>query len=75
MGDNLMENENTILWWGYIHENNNVQAKRYFQPLDIREAQESPFCKWVTLEPFEANDRDDALDIIKQEYEEYQNKI
>jgi len=46
-------------WWGYIHTNGTLQIKRYFGPLDITEAHESPFCKTV-LGPVDAVDRDDA---------------
>jgi len=53
-----MKNKN--MWWGYRHESGNIQAKRYFEPLDISEAKESPFCKTVSG-PFEAIDREDAL--------------
>ena len=51
-------------WWGYIHTNGNIQAKRYFEPLDIQEAIESPFVK-KTYGPFDATDRDEAIFIIK----------
>lgn len=51
------------LWWGYLHTNGSIQAKRYFEPLDIREADESPFCQ-RTFGPFEASDRDEAIKII-----------
>lgn len=48
------------LWWGYKHTNGHIQVKRYFEPLDIQEAEESPFCEKVS-NPFEAIDRDEAL--------------
>jgi len=57
--------ENTNTWWGYVHKNGTVQAKRYFGPEDISEAEESPFCVEI-VGPFEAYDRDDAIAIIKQ---------
>ena len=53
MGDQLK-------WWGYLHTNGSIQAKRYFEPLDINEAMESDFVSGVHG-PFSANDRDDAL--------------
>ena len=56
---NNMEKD-TMTWWGYRHVNGNLQAKRYFEPLDIQEAEESPFCKKVS-DPFEATGREDAL--------------
>jgi len=39
--------------------------KLYFEPLDIEEALQSPFCKKV-VGPFEASDRDEAIDIVKK---------
>ena len=53
-------------WWGYLHQSGTLQAKRYFGPLDIQEANESPFCA-VVVGPFEAEDRDDALRIVKEQ--------
>lgn len=54
-----------ILWWGYKHTNGHYQAKRYFGALDIQEANESPFCTAVRG-PFEADGRNDAIDILKK---------
>jgi hypothetical protein len=48
------------LWWGYKHTSGTYQAKRYFDALDISEAEESPFCEEV-VGPFEARDREEAL--------------
>lgn len=53
-------------WWGYLHTDGSLQAKRYhptFGPGDIEEAFESPFCAKV-VGPFEATDREDALQKI-----------
>lgn len=50
---------------GYVHTSGSLQAKRYFGPEDIQEANESPFCKQV-VGPFYAKDRDEALEIVKQ---------
>jgi len=52
-------------WWGYKHISGSYQAKRYFEPLDIREARESDFCDQV-VGPFEAEDRDDALRQVRE---------
>ncbi len=52
-------------WWGYKHVSGTYQAKRYFEPLDIREANESPFCETV-VGPFEAANRDEALQIVQK---------
>ncbi len=61
----MMEDINKNLWWGYKHISGTYQAKRYFDRLDIQEAQESPFCD-VVYGPFEAVDRDEALEIVKK---------
>lgn len=55
----------TNLWWGYRHVSGTLQAKRYFKPLDIEEARESPFVKQV-IGPFEAYDRDDAIHVVAE---------
>lgn len=47
-------------WWGYKHLNGSFQAKVYFGPQDITEANESPFCL-KAVGPFMAEDREDAL--------------
>lgn len=51
-------------WWGYLHIKGTLQAKRYFDPMDLIEAGESPFCKKV-VGPFLARDRDHALKIVE----------
>lgn len=63
---------NKLLWWGYLHTSGTLQAKRYFDELDIREAHESPFCKQV-VGPFEASGRDEALLIVKNLTDENEN--
>lgn len=60
-----MSNPSKFLWWGYRHISGTLQAKRYFEPLDIQEAHESPFCAEV-VGPFEASDRDEALNIVAE---------
>ena len=57
---------NKNLWWGYLHTSGTLQAKRYFEPLDIQEAEQSPFCEKV-LGPFEAKDRDEAIAFIEKQ--------
>lgn len=54
-----------LLWWGYKHISGTYQAKRYFDQRDIQEAHESPFCE-IVVGPFEASDRNEALEIVKQ---------
>ena len=60
-------------WWGYVHTLGTIQAKRYFGPQDITEANESPFCKEV-YGPFPAKDREDALNIIEEKHEIHINR-
>ena len=55
-----------LLWWGYKHTSGTYQAKRYFEQLDIMEAQESPFCE-IVVGPFEASGREEALKIVKEQ--------
>lgn len=55
---------NELEWWGYKHNCGSYQAKRYFEKLDITEAQESPFVEFV-VGPFMAKDREDALSKVK----------
>lgn len=52
-------------WFGYLHQSGTYQAKRYFEPLDIKEAEESSFCKKV-VGPFDAKNRDEALEMVKK---------
>lgn len=51
-------------WWGYIHTNESIQVKRYFDYLDIQEARDSPFVSRV-YGPFFADSRDHAIQIVK----------
>jgi hypothetical protein len=53
------------LWWGYLHIEGTLQAKRYFDERDTQEAEESPFVKQV-IYPFEAESREEALNIIRK---------
>lgn len=55
-------------WWGYIHENGNIQVKPVTWNIDdmLDDAHESPFCKRV-FSPFEATGREDAIEIIKKQ--------
>lgn len=61
-----MENQTKHLFWGYKHTSGSLQAKRYFGPLDIKEAHESPFCA-IVVGPFEASDREEALKIVGEQ--------
>jgi len=62
-----MTNKNQ--WWGYLHTQGTIQAKRYFGIRDIEEANESPFVQNV-FGPFEASDRTEALTILSVYFKE-----
>ena len=52
-------------WYAYKHTNGTLHLKRYLgDPLDIREAKESPFVQMVTG-PFEANKHSQAEEIMR----------
>lgn len=52
-------------WWGYVHTQGTLQAKRYFDQGDIDEARSSPFCAQV-FGPFPASGRDEALSTVQK---------
>jgi hypothetical protein len=54
-------------WWGYLHINGSIQAKRYFDQQDIDEAHTSPFVARVHG-PFPAKNRDNALQILGEAF-------
>jgi hypothetical protein len=56
----------TNKWWGYLHTNGSIQAKRYFDKRDLSEAHESPFVERVSG-VVEAADRNEALRLIAQQ--------
>jgi len=53
------------MWWGYLHINGSIQVKRFFDQLDIDDAEKSPFVEKITS-VFEASNRDEAIRIAKQ---------
>jgi len=52
-------------WWGYRHINDTLQVKRFFSWQDMEEAEDSDMVK-ITAGPFEAKDRMDALNKLKE---------
>lgn len=56
---------NGILWWGYRHTDGSLHVKRYFDQMDIEEAQDSVFVE-RTYGPFDAMNREDALQHLKE---------
>ncbi len=61
-------------WWGYLHTNGTIQAKRYFDEMDIAEAKESDFVARI-VGPFPCNSRAEALEhlsaVLDNSYKEY----
>lgn len=55
----------TLKWWAYIHTNGSIQLKRYFGPLDLSEARESPFVRDI-IQPFDAADREAAFAYVNR---------
>lgn len=53
----------TNWWWGYLHENDSLQLKRYWDIRDIQDARESPFCRYI-YGPFKARNRAHATEKI-----------
>jgi len=47
-------------WWGYLHSNGSIQAKRFLDQKDIDEARNSDFVLAVSR-VFNAINRNDAL--------------
>ncbi len=64
-GPELRTTQTTNKWWGYRHTSGSVQAKRFFDQMDIDEANQSPFCKHV-IGPFDAATREEALSIVEK---------
>lgn len=56
-----------LKWWGYLHVNGTIQAKRFFDDRDIQDARESDFVARVHG-PFEAEDRNFALLVLDTQF-------
>lgn len=52
-------------WWGYKNVNGWYNVKRYFNEEEISQAERTATIQEVS-DPFEAKDRDEAMQIIKQ---------
>lgn len=55
-----------LLWWGYLHQNGAVIAKRYFG--NAKNFPDVPANDFVVrvVPPFEADSREKAFEIIRQ---------
>ena len=58
--------DNKLQWWGYVHTNGSLQAKRYFDKRDLEDAYESDFVAQV-IQPFDASGREEALEHISKQ--------
>lgn len=54
-----------LTWWGYLHTNNKLQLKRYFDSRDLDEAKESPFVQRI-FGPFQAVNWETAFDKLEE---------
>lgn len=57
--------KNEQMWFGFRYKSGNIQAKRYYEPLDIRKAEKSIFIGKVS-ESFKAVGRADALEQLQE---------
>lgn len=62
------------LWWGYLHINNTLKVKRFFDFIDIIDAEKSPFVKQI-FRPFPAENHNDAVLIISEELAQASRKL
>jgi len=54
-------------FFGYLHNEDSIHTRRYYEPLDINEAKQSPFIKKV-FGPFEAANLLQAELMVKYEF-------
>lgn len=56
-----------IMWWGYLHQNNTIQVKRWFgDHKDYTEDCEGNDFVQRVVPPFAANTREEATKIIAE---------
>lgn len=56
-------------WWGYLHTNGTIQVKAYYSPVQIEDARESTFVRFI-VPPFKSNTREEATILIIKEIED-----
>ena len=57
---------NKIMWWGYLHQNNTIQVKRWFgDHKDYTDDCEGNDFVQRVVRPFEAETREKAIEIIQ----------
>ena len=62
-----MNEQNPIMWWGYLHQNNTIQLKRWFgDHKDYTEDCEGNDFVQQVVPPFAAQTQEAALNILKQ---------
>ena len=58
---------NNLMWWGYLHSNGDIMAKRWFgDHKDYTDDCEGNDFVVEVVRPFEASSRDEALEIINR---------
>jgi hypothetical protein len=58
---------NEVMWWGYLHQNNTIQVKRWFgDHKDYTEDCEGNDFVQRVVPPFSAMTREDAVKIITE---------
>jgi hypothetical protein len=64
----MKHDKNKRYWWGYLHSNDTIQVKPWYG--DVKDYTDdcigNPFVKQV-VEPFEAENREEAYMIIERE--------
>ncbi len=62
------------MWWGYLHVGGNLQIKRWFGDVKdyTSDCENNPFVVKV-VEPFSANSREEAIEIIQKRLTELLN--
>ena len=63
--EGLRKHPEDPLWWGYRHINGSYQVKRYFNELDLQDAEESNMVGRV-FQPFPSKGREEALEEIEE---------
>jgi len=56
-------------WWGYLHTDGTIHAKRYFDERDLDDAAESPFVERF-YGPFDAESSSDARILLRKHFSE-----
>jgi hypothetical protein len=66
--DGIFRKQPPLEWYGYLHVDDSIHCKRYFDEDDINEVIESDFVFRVHG-PFEAESRKEALKVLKEVFD------